>query len=81
LSGILDYLESHHSTPRAEQWKALVSQRITPAEEAAREAAVAGDLSWLIHQGHVIDYARRGLEAVRKPKPKPATNPAPPPAA
>lgn len=72
LSGILDYLESHASTPRAEQWKALVSLRASSGDEAAREAAVAGDLSWLIHQGHVIDYARRGLEAVRKPKPKPA---------
>lgn len=73
LGGILDYLESHPATPRAEQWKALVALRISPAEEAAREAAVAGDLSWLIHQGHVIDYARRGLEAVRKPRPKPVS--------
>lgn len=78
LSGILDYLESHSSTPRAEQWKTLVSQRAVPAEEAAREAAVAGDLSWLIHQGHVIDYARRGLEAVRKPRQKTAPSPVPP---
>ncbi|MEI6493272.1 MAG: hypothetical protein WCO94_12045, partial [Verrucomicrobiota bacterium] len=72
LSGILDYLDSHHATPRAEQWKALVALRNSPADEAAREAAVAGDLSWLIHQGHVIDYARRGLESVRKPRQKPA---------
>ena len=77
-SGILDYLESHPSTPRAEQWKALVSLRATPDDEAAREAALAGYLSWLIHQGHVIDYARRGLEAVRKPKQKPAPAKAPP---
>jgi len=72
LSGILDYLESHHATPRPEQWKALVALRVSVADESAREAAVAGDLSWLIHQGHVIDYARRGLEAVRKPRQKPA---------
>lgn len=71
-AAILDYLESHHSTPRAEQWKALVALRTTPDDEAAREAALAGDLSWLIHQGHVVDYARRGLEAVRKPRQKPA---------
>ena len=68
LGAILDYLESHHSTPRAEQWKALVALRTSPADEKAREASLAGDLSWLIHQGHVVDYARRGLEAVRKPK-------------
>ncbi len=75
LSSILDYLESHPSTPRAEQWKALVAQRTTPADEARREAAVAADLSWLIHQGHVIDYARKGLEAVRKPKPSAKATP------
>ena len=78
--GILDYLESHPTTPRAEQWKALVSLRTSPTDEAAREAALAGDLSWLIHQGHVMDYARRSLEAVRKPQQKsaPATTALPP---
>lgn len=70
LAGILDYLESRPSVPRAEQWKALVSMRVAATDDAAREAAVAGDLSWLIHEGHVVDYARRGLEAVRRPKPK-----------
>ena len=70
-AGILDYLESHGSTPRPEQWKALLALRVSPADESAREAMLAGDLSWLIHQGHIIDYARRGLEAVRRPKPKP----------
>jgi hypothetical protein len=71
LSGILDYLEANSKTPRLEQWKALIGLRTIPEDEVAREAAVAGDLSWLIHQGHVVDYARRGLEAVRKPGKKP----------
>ena len=75
LSNILDYLESHQSIPRAEQWKALVAQRTAPSDEAQRDAAVAADLSWLIHQGHVIDYARKGLEAVRKPKPSSKATP------
>ena len=80
LSGILDYLEANPKTPRPEQWKALVGLRTIPEDEVAREAAVAGDLSWLIHQGHVVDYARRGLEAVRKPgkKPAPSASPAAP---
>lgn len=69
LAGILDYLESHPTIPRPEQWKALLATRTVPADESAREAALASDLSWLIHQGHVVDYAKRGLEAVRKPKP------------
>lgn len=78
LAGILDYLESHASVPRPEQWKALVALRSSIDDEAAREAAVIGDLSWLIHQGHVVDYARRGLEVVRKPRQKPVQSEAPP---
>jgi hypothetical protein len=73
VRGILEYLESHPGAPRAEQWKALVALRPCPGEEgaeAAREAAVAADLSWLLHEGHVIDYARRGLEAARRPQPR-----------
>jgi len=71
LSGILEYLESHPSVPRAEQWKALTALRPlgSDGDEAKREAAVAADLSWLIHQGHVVDYAKRGLEAARKSSP------------
>lgn len=73
LSGILDYLEGHLSTPRADQWKAIVELRPLSAEgaEAERESAVARDLSLLLHEGYVVDYARRGLEAVRRPKARP----------
>lgn len=70
LSHMLDYLETHPSVTRAGQWKALLALRPVPEQgtESDREAAVARDLLWLLHQGHVIDYARRGLEAVRKPQ-------------
>jgi len=68
LAGILDYLESHPAAPRPEQWKALLALRTTgPADQGT--ASLASDLFWLIHQGHVMDYAKHGLEAVRKPKP------------
>ncbi|MEI6035372.1 MAG: hypothetical protein WCS65_13970, partial [Verrucomicrobiae bacterium] len=69
LAAILDHLESQPAAPRPEQWKSLLALRSAPADEAAREASLASDLSWLIHQGHVMDYAKRGLEAVRKPRP------------
>jgi hypothetical protein len=77
LSGILDYLEGHASTPRPEQMQALLAMRtITEGEEeSAREAALARDLSWLLHEGHVIDFARRGLEAARPPKVRPSPDP------
>lgn len=69
LAVILDYLESAPSKPRNEQWQDLLALRSQPEEAAGREAALASDLSWLIHQGHVMDFAKRGLEAARKPQP------------
>lgn len=73
VSGILEYLEKHASTPRAEQWKALVGLRPIPAggTDAERESSVTADLLWLLHEGHVTDYARRGLEAAARPKTPP----------
>jgi len=70
LSGILDHLESAPPAPRPDQWKALLALRSSGEDPGASESALASDLSWLIHQGHVMDYAKRGLEAVRKPRPQ-----------
>jgi hypothetical protein len=68
---MLEYIEAHRSVPRAEQWRALVESRPVPenGSETLRETAVAADLFWLLREGHVIDYAKRGLEAARRPKP------------
>jgi hypothetical protein len=35
------------------------------------EAAVVSDLHWLIHQGHVIEFANGILETAKKPLPRP----------
>ena len=76
LSGILEYLEANPTVARAEQWKAIVALGPLPeaGNEAKHEATVAADISWLVHQGHVIDYAKRSLEVARKPvsNPRPA---------
>jgi hypothetical protein len=71
VSAILDYVEAHPAVSRAEQWKALVTLRPVPegGTEEQRDASLAADLSWLLHEGHIIDFAQRGLEAARKPKP------------
>ncbi len=63
LQIMLDYIASHPFQPRPEQWKALLALRPLPegGSEADRDHAVAADLSWLLHAGHVIDYAKRGL--------------------
>ncbi len=36
-----------------------------------REQALATDLLWLLHQGHVIDFAMGNLQAATRPAPKP----------
>jgi hypothetical protein len=44
-----------------------------PAPEAAPEqTALASDLHWLIHEGHVIEFANGLLETAKKPLPKPS---------
>lgn len=41
------------------------------AEPTAEQTAVIADLHWLIHQGHVIEFANGTLETAKKPIPKP----------
>ena len=40
-------------------------------EPSAEQTAVNADLHWLIHQGHVIEFANGVLETAKKPLPKP----------
>ena len=47
-----------------------------PATPTAEQTAVISDLHWLIHQGHVIEFATTGhLETAKKPLPKPPQKP------
>ena len=54
---------------------------MTPAiEESAptpEVAAIISDLHWLIHEGHVIEFANGMLEAAKAPAPRPPTPPRP----
>jgi len=56
----------------------------TPAEAAGpppapeptpEQTAIIGDLHWLIHQGHVIEFATGKLETAKKPAVKPPQKP------
>ena len=40
-------------------------------EPTAEQTAVISDLHWLVHQGHVIEFANGTLETAKKPVPKP----------
>lgn len=44
---------------------------ILKAEPTAEQTAINADLHWLIHQGHVIEFADGRLETAKKPLPKP----------
>lgn len=48
-----------------------------PAEPTAEQSAINSDLHWLIHQGHVIEFANGLLETAKKPLPRPAPAPRP----
>jgi hypothetical protein len=71
LAAILDYLESNAGKPRSEQWKALLELPTLPSDSALREAALLRDFHWLLLQGHVIDFASKGLEIPRRPSARP----------
>lgn len=49
-----------------------------PAEPTPEETQVIADLHWLVHQGHVIEFANGILETAKKPVPKPKPAPQPP---
>ena len=45
------------------------------SEPSPEVTAIIGDLHWLIHQGHVIEFANGALETAKKPLPKPPKPP------
>ena len=46
------------------------------AQPTPEQTVVIADLHWLIHQGHVIEFANGILETAKKPLPKPEPKPA-----
>ncbi len=51
--------------------------RPAEAQPTPEQASVIGDLHWLIHQGHVIEFANGILETAKKPLPRPPKPPKP----
>ena len=49
-----------------------------PAPPTPEQTAITSDLHWLIHQGHVIEFANGRLETAKRPKPKPVRPEKPP---
>jgi hypothetical protein len=45
------------------------------AEPTPEQTALIADLHWLVHQGHVLEFADGKLETAKKPAPKPVKEP------
>jgi hypothetical protein len=93
---IVDYINANTKCSRRQLVEALAPSPVPPVGEPAasqppaapvdaaaptpEQSAVVADLHWLIHQGHVIEFANGILETAKKPLPKPEPRPAPAPA-
>ena len=63
--------EAPAAVQQAQAAEAAPQQPPAVAEPSAEQTAVISDLHWLIHQGHVIEFADGRLETAKKPVPKP----------
>jgi hypothetical protein len=91
---IVDYIRDNPNCTRRKLVEALAptpapAAPVAPPEPGAAPvevpatpevAAVNSDLHWLVHQGHVIEFAKGTLELAKKPLPRPP-KPEPAPAA
>ncbi len=57
--------------PAAEGQAPAGVAKVEPPAPTAEQTAVVADLHWLVHQGHVIEFANGVLETAKKPLPKP----------
>lgn len=64
--------EARKGAPTAEQPSATEpNQPINMPEHTPEQLAVIADLHWLVHQGHVIEFADGTLDTAKKPAPRP----------
>jgi hypothetical protein len=80
---IVDHIDAHPKSTRRRLMEVLAPAQAgadIPKEAAAppanaeptpEQTAVIADLHWLIHQGHVIEFANGTLETAKKPLPRP----------
>src|SRR5439155_23474845 len=61
--------ETSEAQPAEVQGETAAAARL--AEPTPEQTVIITDLHWLIHQGHVIEFANGALETAKKPLPKP----------
>jgi hypothetical protein len=79
---IVEFIHAHPKCSRRKLFETLAPAALSttqplpegaPAPELTPEAsAIISDLHWLVHQGHVIEFANGTLETAKKPLPRPA---------
>jgi len=57
--------------PEAAPATAEALAKAVEPEPTPEQTAMIGDLHWLIHQGHVIEFANGAMETAKKPLPRP----------
>ncbi len=76
---IVDYINANPKCTRRQLLESLApapapvssESASTPEQATLEQNAVNADLHWLIHQGHVIEFANGTLETAKKPAPRP----------
>ncbi len=78
---IIEFITANPKCSRRKMFEALAPAAVAttqpttegaPVSELSPEAAaIISDLHWLVHQGHVIEFANGTLETAKKPMPKP----------
>ena len=67
-------VETLAPTPKVTVIEIKPEETPTPAAEAGptpEQTAIISDLHWLVHQGHVLEFADGRLETAKKPAPRP----------
>jgi hypothetical protein len=82
---LIEALSPSPPAPAPEPAAADAPAAVAPesAQPTQEQTAVIADLHWLVHQGHVIEFANGVLETAKKPlprPPKPEVKPVEPPA-
>ncbi len=80
IKNIVGHINAHPKCTRRELMEALAPSptliEVKPEEQKSAEptpeqTAVIADLHWLIHQGHVLEFADGRLDTAKKPIPRP----------
>ena len=78
---IVEFIQANPKCSRRKLFEALAPSAVPTTQPATENApmpeltpeasAIISDLHWLVHQGHVIEFANGTLETAKKPQPKP----------